>query len=104
MSNEDDLSTIKVGAYVIFRKLNASRPILIRVKNNLGVTVENLKFKLDNFIFGKPYGIYNVNRGALSDASAEGTIPFFLSTKPVLIFRNRQLQEDYCLFGRTRRA
>jgi hypothetical protein len=74
MSGNVDVSTrIEEGSCAILRKLNGSKLTLTRVKRNLGVSVENLKFRLDNSLIGKLYGIYNVKNGVLSEeATAEG--------------------------------
>ena len=75
--NVDNSTRIAEGSCAILRKLNGSKFTLTRVKRNLGVSVENLKFRLDASLIGKLYGVYNAKNGILSDeATAEGKSKF----------------------------
>lgn len=83
MASETDFSTITEGSCVIVRKLNGSKMVQIRVKKNVSVSVENLRFKIGASLIGKKYGVYNVKNGFLEkEATKEGKEEIFL--KPFL--------------------
>lgn len=100
MASETDLSIITEGSCVIVRKLNGSRMIQIRVKKNVSVSVENLRFKIGASLIGKKYGVYNVKNGFLEkEATKEGNEEILLR---MFLFRDFRLQERLCIDGWTR--
>jgi hypothetical protein len=72
---DDNDARIQENGSVVMRKLNGSRFTQLRIRRNMRVTVENLKFQIDPSIIGKLFGIYNVkDEMLLNEATEEGKI------------------------------